>query len=529
MFGARKFTLAISTSASHSVLALLACWALGASVTAHAATSAISASVQADLITWSSTQPYGTATLRLARPGGQVVDIPLGQSGLEFNLRQLSGLTDGNYVYELTLTPPTTMPAAQAQKSIQQRVISGVFTLAGGQIVWPQSGVTSKSSGLISKAVTVPDDQIVQGSLCAGSDCVNNESFGYDTIRLKTASPRIHFDDTSAIAGFPANDWRLIANDGGSNNFALDDATSGNRIFSVTAGAPSNSLYVAANGKIGLRTATPGLDIHAVTGNTPAIRLEQSNAGGYVPQTWDIGGNEANFFIRDVTGGSKLPLRIRPGAPTSSVDIAPTGFVGMGIQSPTAALHIQRTNGQAKLLVDEASTTSATRTLLELSNNGAAAMRFTTGLNTGWDMSAGNALTLATQGAATPQFSLQSNGNLTITGTLSNGSSRLLKTGIVPVDGAALLDKVLALPIYHWRYKTSPAQELHVGPMAEDFRQMFHLGHDDRSLAPADLAGVTLGAVQALAQKVSERDADIANIKARIQALEALVAPTGNR
>ena len=55
------------------------------------------------------------------------------------------------------------------------------------------------------------------------------------------------------------------------------------------------ALYVAANGKIGLRTATPGLDIHAVTGNTPAIRLEQTNAGGYVPQTWDIGGNEANF------------------------------------------------------------------------------------------------------------------------------------------------------------------------------------------------------------------------------------------
>lgn len=527
MLDARKFTLAVSTSVS--IAASLACLALGSSFTAHAATSAISASVQTDRITWSSTQPYGTANLRLARPGGQVVDIPLGQSGLEFNLRQLSGLTDGNYVYELTLTPPANMPTAQAQASIQQRVISGAFTLAGGQMVLPAAGISGKASNLITKAAVLADDQIVQGSLCVGIDCVNNESFNFDTIRLKTASPRIHFDDTSTGTGFAANDWRLLANDGGSDNFALDDATSGNRIFSVTAGAPSNSLYVAANGKIGLRTATPGLDIHVATGDTPAMRLEQGNAGGFTPQTWDIGANEANFFIRDVTGGSKLPLRIRPGAPTSSVDIAATGFVGLGTPGPNAALHIQRADGQAKLFVDEASTTSATRTLLELSNNGAAAMRFTTGLNTGWDMSAGNELTLATQGAATPQFSLQSNGNLTITGTLSNGSSRLLKTGIVPVDGAALLDKVLALPIYHWRYKTSPAQELHVGPMAEDFRQMFHLGHDDRSLAPADLAGVTLGAVQALAQKVSERDADIANIKARIQALEALVAPAGNR
>ncbi|QIL74282.1 tail fiber domain-containing protein (plasmid) [Diaphorobacter sp. HDW4B] len=453
-----------------------------------------------------------------------MVDVALGQSGLEFTARSIPGLPEGSYVYELTLTPPPDMPAAQAQASIRERVISGAFTLVGGQIVTP---ATSKASPVLTKATVVADDQIVQGSLCVGASCANNESFGFDTIRLKSASPRIHFQDTSTNA-FPTNDWRLLANDGGSSNFALDDVTSGNRIFSVTAGAPNNSLYVAANGKIGLRTATPMLDIHAVTSDTPAIRMEQTNSGGYTPQTWDIGANEANFFVRDITGGNKLPFRIRPGAPTSSLDIAASGYIGVGTASPSTALHVTRTDGQAKLLVEEANSSNAPRTLLELSNNGSAAMRFTTDSNTGWDMTAGSALTLATQGASTPQFSLQSNGNLTITGTLSNGSSRLLKTAIVPVDGAALLDKVLALPIYHWRYKTSPAQELHVGPMAEDFRQMFHLGHDDRSLAPADLAGVTLGAVQALAQKVQEREADIAAIKARISALEALVMPGTN-
>ena len=35
-----------------------------------------------------------------------------------------------------------------------------------------------------------------------------------------------------------------------------------------------------------------------------------------------MAGNETNFFIRDVTNGSKLPFRIRPGAPTSSIDVA---------------------------------------------------------------------------------------------------------------------------------------------------------------------------------------------------------------
>lgn len=63
------------------------------------------------------------------------------------------------------------------------------------------------------------------------------------------------------------------------------------------------------------------LDVHANTSNTPGIRLEQNSSGGFSTQIWDMAGNEANFFIRDVTSGSRLPFRIRPGAPTSSVDI----------------------------------------------------------------------------------------------------------------------------------------------------------------------------------------------------------------
>ena len=61
--------------------------------------------------------------------------------------------------------------------------------------------------------------------------------------------------------------------------------------------------------------------------DTPGVRLEQTGTGGYTPQTWDVAGNEANFFVRDLTGGGRLPFRIRPGAPTSSLDISATGDV----------------------------------------------------------------------------------------------------------------------------------------------------------------------------------------------------------
>ena len=105
-------------------------------------------------------------------------------------------------------------------------------------------------------------------------------------------------------------------------------------MFEVDAGAPANSLRVSSTGRVGIRTGTPVLDLHITTSDTPAHRLEQTNAGGFTAQTWDIAGNEANFFVRDVTGGSRLPFRIRPGAPTSSIDINASGNVGIGTASP---------------------------------------------------------------------------------------------------------------------------------------------------------------------------------------------------
>ena len=176
-----------------------------------------------------------------------------------------------------------------------------------------------------------------------GLDCVNGEVFGFDTIRLKENNTRLQFDDTSTSAGFPTNNWQIRANDSGSGGASflgiVDQGATGNSetgtiVLQVNAGAPANSLRVSSTGDVGLRTATPVLDLHINTSDTPAHRLEQNNGGGFTAQTWDIGGNEANFFVRDVTGGSLLSFRIRPGAPTSSLDIASSGSIGMGTASP---------------------------------------------------------------------------------------------------------------------------------------------------------------------------------------------------
>jgi hypothetical protein len=265
---------------------------------------------------------------------------------------------------------------------------------ASTRVIALMLGATLITSGNATADFVIPDDLIVQGSACVGLDCVDGESFGFDTLRLKENNTRIKFDDTSTSSGFPNNDWQLTANDsasGGLNKFSIENTTVGTIPFTVVGPAPTNSLFVASTGKVGLRTATPVLDLHISTSDTPAQRLEQTSAGGFTAQTWDIGGNEANFFVRDVTGGSRLPLRIRPGAPTSSIDINASGNVGVGTASPgissSFATHILTVHG------------GTTRGLLELVSNQADAAANTAG-QVGFHAIANNGVPNSTQIAA---------------------------------------------------------------------------------------------------------------------------------
>lgn len=216
-----------------------------------------------------------------------------------------------------------------------------------------EGGFSSTSGELVETSgdQVILDDLIVDGSACIGVDCVNGESFGFDTIRLKENNLRIKFDDTSTSASFPKNDWQLTANDsanGGLNKFSIDDITGGRTPFTVEAGAPSHSLYVDDGGRLGLGLNTPVVDVHVKSGNTPTLRLEQDGSSGFTPQTWDVAGNEANFFVRDATNGSKLPFKIKPGAATDAVYIDADGDVGIGTSSPNLA---DFGNADANLLI----------------------------------------------------------------------------------------------------------------------------------------------------------------------------------
>jgi hypothetical protein len=381
-------------------------------------------------VRWDVAAPNAGLTLIVSAPDGRVFSKNFkGGSSPNFSIADAQGerLPDGQYTYELRLTPESSparkdvtsngrgkddeleaVRAARKSGAPSQPVVeSGSFSILNGAVVVagaseeggprPASKVTEQPklpgaapatlsnlrlhhfSRVFMPDQVIPDDLIVQGSACVGLDCVNNENFGFDTIRLKENNDRIQFDDTSTSAGFPTNNWQIRANSSASGGASflgfVDQGATGNSetgtiVFEVDAGAPANALKVSSTGKVGLRTATPVLDLHIATSDTPAHRLEQTNAGGFTAQTWDIAGNEANFFVRDVTGGSRLPFRIRPGAPTSSIDISASGNVGIGTASPGTKVDINLANGDFLRIIENGSGTPNRVFLGDLTNAG---------------------------------------------------------------------------------------------------------------------------------------------------------------
>lgn len=101
-------------------------------------------------------------------------------------------------------------------------------------------------------------------------------------------------------------------------------------------------------------------------------------------------------------------------------------------------------------------------------------------------------------------------------GTWVNASSRALKEGFAQVDVRGVLDKVVALPVTLWNYRTS-AEGTHLGPVAEDFKAAFGLAGDGKSISTVDADGVALAAIQGLNAKLEEENA---SLRARLDAIE---------
>jgi len=488
-------------------------------------------------LSWNLKVEYSSLTLRISMPDGNIFEKSFAAGSMPgYDLAGFNGgpAADGSYKYELTITPllparvRTDNEIAKPDKltvNPGNATFSGSFSVKNGSIVQPaaEQGPDKPLDQVIA------DDMIVVGSLCVGSDCANGENFGFDTIRLKENNLRIKFEDTSNSASFPSNDWQLTANsssNGGASYFAIDDINSGKTPFLVEAGAPNSSLYVDSGGRIGLGTSSPVVELHIKNGDSPTLRLEQDGSSGFTPQTWDVVGNETNFFVRDVTNGSLLSFRIRSGAPANSIFIDTDGDVGLGTASPDAKLDVL---GQTVLNPSgEAFTLNANATLhmhksatvLVLAENSAGAtVQFSAGAtDTYFGSRTNHNMHLLTN--QQNRMGIDKNGKifiglladnttvnvnrridtdiagcyLTTGGVWTSTSSRTKKNNIKTISAQDAAEVVAKLEPVTFNYKVDPTEQ-YAGFISEDVPELV-AQNDRKSLVTMDILAVVTKVVQ---------------------------------
>jgi len=127
-------------------------------------------------------------------------------------------------------------------------------------------------------------------------------------------------------------------------------------------------------------------------------------------------------------------------------------------------------------------------------------------------------------------------------GSWTSLSDRNAKDNFTIVRPREILEKVAALPVQTWNYKSQDASVRHIGPTAQDFKAAFGVGPSDTGITTVDADGVALAAIQGLNQKVEsrghksdlrmqqleeclqKRDARIAELEQRLEALEQRLA-----
>ncbi|MDQ2091907.1 hypothetical protein [Marimonas arenosa] len=140
-------------------------------------------------------------------------------------------------------------------------------------------------------------------------------------------------------------------------------------------------------------------------------------------------GNHGGFELYNPTAGI-TPIYVKTGINGYSLVVDDAGRVGVGAFTPEAALHVLRSNGTARLYVQENSAVSSPRTLLDLRNFGRPEIVMgNTSTGGEWSFGAGTNFILkqgavgSASSAKTKLFEVKSNGDATLTGTLTTGGT----------------------------------------------------------------------------------------------------------
>ncbi|TVQ32512.1 MAG: tail fiber domain-containing protein [Wenzhouxiangella sp.] len=313
----------------------------------------------------------------------------------------------------------------------------------------------------------------------------------------------------------------------GTGGFRIAQAEPGQSLvdqFTIARDAPANSFGIGADGAVSLGTLAASGGITAggnVTVNGNLIRLTGTSTFPEIQVQQD--GAAAVGIATDSAGR----LRFRAPSGSTRMTIEPVeGNVGIGTVAPEAPLHVRRSNGSAQILVEEASNANVDLFTLKsggatlfrmLPNNGARSWEFRT-------TAGGTQFAIASPNVPGIEFRLSAGGNAQFQGNVTaNGvlltSSRESKTDFYPLDVSDVLERLSRLEISQWRYKHEPEDVVHIGPIAEEFHEVFGLSNGTH-LNLIDTNGITFAAIQALNEQNKRLTEENSSLTARLERLE---------
>ena len=347
-------------------------------------------------------------------------------------------------------------------------------------------------------------------------------------VTITNANPDVVFIDDTANE----TDWEICVDDACfdsapvSESFAItwEDGTPTGAPFIIETGTDDFLLYLDAAERIGIRTNTPSEELE-IASDDPTIALFDTNG----PRVWEINSDSesSRFDIRDVTAGtSPFVIESTTASNTLRVDSSGGGRVGISTSSPTAPLHVRRSSDAQILVENTSAAAGADRVMYRLVDASNNKIRFAiTGPVHSWTFdNAGPAFQINKVGTGINEYRFEDDGDSRQTGRSFatnhiNTSSRKLKTDFTPVDEQAVLEKLASLPITTWRYKTEGSETRHLGPVAEDFQQVFGLS-DGEHISTVDASGVALAAIKGLNQALKtqnqalqQKDAEMAELR----------------
>lgn len=357
-------------------------------------------------------------------------------------------------------------------------------------------------------------------NVAIGYDPLTSNTTGYNNVAVGLEALKLN---TEGIYNTAIGNYALGANETGDANTALGYASlrnsttaTGNTATGYYALYNTTGEYNVANGFYALKDNTTGY------ANTAAgVQSLFVNTTGY--------GNTA-------TGASALQsnttgaFNTASGANALIANTTGNSNTAMGIQS----LYSNTTGGWNAALGNSALTSNVTGSNLtglgynaDVTVDGltnATVIGYDARVSTSNTVSIGNSsvtswafgLSTTPSGKALVVGSSTANGNgayLTTGGTWTNSSSRDFKENFENIDDEELLDNVNKLSVTKWRYKGT--DETHIGPIAEEFKEIFNLGlkEDDKHISTLDAAGVALKAIQALYKKNKELQEQIDELR----------------